>query len=136
MNNLFGLEQNIPRNILAFFLLFSIVPMMYFLKPDVKVYERAMYLPLETSRVAIADADVNVVRNNNYFLYKKIGYITITLPDSFEGNATQIQTIEQAKKMAANAGANILFLEGMRSSYWFDSGLKIFRLQAVAMAQS
>lgn len=136
MNNLFGLQQNIPRNILASFLLFSIVAIMCSLKPDVKVYERAMYLPLETSRTAITDSEVNVVRNNNYFHYKKIGYITITLPDASEGNGIKLQTIEQAKKMAANAGANILFLEGMRSSYWFDSGLKIFRLQAVAMAQS
>lgn len=136
MKNLLGLQENLLRNALAWTALITISLVLYFIKPDVKVYERAMYLPLATDRPAITDAQVNVVRNNNYFLYKKIGYITITLPDLTEDNSIKLKTIEQAKKIAADAGADILFLEGMRSSFWFDSGLRIFRLQAVAMSQS
>ncbi len=104
-------------------------------KPAVNVYERSMYLPFVIDRKEISSDEVSILRTDNYFMYNKIGYITVTLPDP-QDDHTQYQAIDIAKKIAAKAGAEKVLLEGMRSSYWFDSGKRVLRLQAVALSQS
>lgn len=128
--------KDTTRNVIAWIVLIISSSILFWARPEVNVYESAMYLPLITDRPAIGNKQVSVVRDNSYFFYKKIGYITITTPDIDDNSSTRMKTIEQAKSMAAEAGADALYVEGMRSSTWFDSGKKIFRLQAVAMSQS
>lgn len=123
------------RGWLAWLVLVAVVTILFLAKPSVDVYERSMYLPFITDREEISTDEVSILRTNNYFLYNKIGYITITLPDPDDDN-TKYQAIDIAKRMAAKAGAEKVLLEGMRSSYWFDSGKRVLRLQAVAMSQS
>lgn len=127
--------QDLLRNIIAWFLLVLSVVCLWTIKPKVDVYERTMYLPLVTNRDAISNGDVSILRSDNYFLYNKIGYITVTIPDANDDNS-KLRAIGIARNIAANAGAEKLLLEGMRSSLWFDSGKRVLRLHAIAMSQS
>lgn len=124
------------RNILSWGILMIVVVLMYGLKPAANVYESSMYLPLVTNRSAIDNNKVSVLGGSNYFFYKKIGYITIMTPAADDLKNIKLKVIEQAKTIAANAGAEVLYVEGSYSSVWFDSGKRVFRLQAVAMSQS
>jgi hypothetical protein len=133
MNNLN--QSDSLRGWLAWLVLLTVLCVLWLIKPDVNVYERSMYLPLVTDRQSIGNNEVSLLRNNNYFLYNKIGYITITIPDQDDDN-TKYQAIDIAKRIAAQAGAEKVLLEGMRSSFWFDSGKRVLRLQAVAMSQT
>lgn len=129
------LNQQVTRSILSFLSLIVMVGLLWALKPELDVYESSMYLPLETDRKTVDYNQVNLISPRESFLYKTVGYITITLPyPEYIGNDGDAKNkiVLQAKSMAAEAGADKLLLEGMRSSVWFDSGKRILRLQAVA----
>lgn len=129
------LNQHVTRSILSFVSFVVMVGLLWTLKPEVDVYESSMYLPLVTDRKAVDYNQVNLISPRESFLFKTVGYITITLPYPeymSDDSSTQNKIVLQAKAIAAEAGADKLLLEGMRSSVWFDSGKRILRLQAVA----
>lgn len=131
-------EQGISdklRNGLAWVTLLVTLLVLWLIKPKVDVYERTMYLPVITDRQSINYKDVSLLSSEHYFLYKKIGYITVTIPDG-EDTSSQYKAISEARSIAANAGAEKLLLEGLRSTVWFDTGKKVLRLHAIAMSQS
>lgn len=126
------------RDVISWVVLVLIIGLLHFLRPHTQIVTRAMYLPEVTGLKPVKDENVKLISNNhfdNYFLYKKIGSITITMPylpdvDKF---VLQSSAIEQAKSLAGQAGANKLLVEGMMASEWFNTGNRVFRIQASAL---
>ncbi|MBP9723029.1 MAG: hypothetical protein KBD64_07745 [Gammaproteobacteria bacterium] len=127
------------RDLLAWLVLTISIVFLFLVKPAVAISTRAMYLPEIENLKPIEDKNkVNLIENNNfsnYLLYSKVGLITITMPFSEQNNIFQIQTdaIDQAKSIAANAGANKLLVQFMAVLPWFDTKQKVLRVQALAL---
>lgn len=127
------------RAIISWVLMFIVVGIFWFIKPAVTIHTSPMYLPIITDLPPIAKNEVDLIDHvnfDNYFLYKKVGHITITANfNSNDGEAIYYKLVDDAKGLAAKAGANRLFIEGTGVSDWFDSGKKTFRLRALALQQ-
>ena len=137
-NNIDTKNKFSSRSILAW-LVFAVVAIYFIIiKPDVKINERLFYLPTVSNLPAVNKTDVQIVGKNSfdsYFLYDKVGYITITMPISksrlesvSKNNATHI-----VKSTAALAGADKVMIISSRAMPWFDTGQEVFRMHAVIM---
>lgn len=109
------------------------------IKPKIIIHQRSMYLPKITNLKTIDKNKVKLIQENNfanYFMYNKVGFITITLPnDSDNISQMQFAALDQALSIAADAGADKLFVEYMVTTPWFDTNKTVFRMQAVALKQ-
>lgn len=129
-------NESLPRNFLALIISAIIIFLLVYLKPEVTVHERKMFLPVISNKEPVESNAVRSINFSESFLYNKIGYITIIAPDFTNDGNAKYKIIAQAKQMAADAGATRLLIEGPRTSDWFDTGQRIIRLQAIAYSQS
>jgi hypothetical protein len=126
------------RNLLAWIVLIISVSTLLLLKPAVQINQTSMLLPLNKKLSPIQPRDVKLANPDidYYYSAKKLGFLTVTTPilDDNIHNATA-SALEQAKKLAADAGGNLLLVYGMQPRPWFDSGKSILRLQAQVLSQ-
>lgn len=132
-------KYDCARSAISWVLLIVVASLFWFIKPEIAIHTSPMYLPIITDLAPIAKNEVELVDHvnfDNYFLYKKVGYITITAEfNDHDSEAIYFKLVDNAKDIAAQAGANRLFIEGTGVGDWFDSGKKTFRLRAMALQQ-
>ncbi len=125
------------RDLIAWLILIFTVITLFILKPPSDVRVTSMYLPDKTHLSAIEKDKVKVLpsdHTNSHFLYQKVGFITVMIPySSSNEKEAPYEAIEQARILAAKAGADKLLIDQIYTMPWFDTGATLLRIQARAL---